>query len=338
MKKVSSLLIAFCITISIQGQKIRGTVKDTNTGALIENATIFFSGTSSGVYSGKDGSFAIDISQFSGMPLSVSALGYYSSSIQKPDPENHYTVLLSPKTYELNEVVVQAKGRAYKAHWRRDMEQFKKQFLGESLNAMNCEILNETDIYFAKKDETLVAYAFKPVIIENARLGYKVTYFLDRFEYTPKTYSLLIRGEIIFEDKLKAYKSNQAKRIEQRRETSYLGSRMHFFRSLWENKLDSSGFEIKNEQNEKLGYDTLVVEDKKSKVTTLNKFMHYPADLKIAFFTKDPESTLKLNAEYVYFEKCGYFEPLDVAWGGKMSRQRIGDLLPFDYEFEKSKK
>jgi hypothetical protein len=33
----------------------------------------------------------------------------------------------------------------------------------------------------------------------------------------------------------------------------------------------------------------------------------------------------------VYFEKDGYYDPTGVAFSGEMSKQRIGDLLPFEY-------
>ena len=33
----------------------------------------------------------------------------------------------------------------------------------------------------------------------------------------------------------------------------------------------------------------------------------------------------------VYFDKKGYFNPTDIRWRGKLSKQRIADLLPLEY-------
>jgi hypothetical protein len=33
----------------------------------------------------------------------------------------------------------------------------------------------------------------------------------------------------------------------------------------------------------------------------------------------------------VYFEKDGFYDPIGVEFSGEMSKQRIGDLLPFEY-------
>jgi hypothetical protein len=310
-----------------------GTVRDQNTRAPIDHATVYFSSTSNGVFTDQSGKFEIDVSNYRGMPLAVSALGYYSNEVPKPDPEKNYTILLAPKTYELNEVVVEAKGRAYKAKFRRNMDEFRKQFLGTTINAQKCEILNESALYFSSHDNILIAYSFKPLEIINNGLGFKITYFLDRFEYEPDRHTVVIRGDILFEDLKSNYSAGKADWFEKRRNTAYLGSRMHFFRCLWGNTLDSSGFELKSEINEKLLYKNIVFEDKQDTSEKINKYLNYDGVIKICYFSKNPTSSVTCITHPVYFEKSGYFEPLDVSWSGEISVQRIGDLLPFDYKF-----
>ena len=38
----------------------------------------------------------------------------------------------------------------------------------------------------------------------------------------------------------------------------------------------------------------------------------------------------------VCFDKQGYFDPLGISWTGEMARQRIADLLPYDYSMKKT--
>jgi hypothetical protein len=257
--------------------------------------------------------------------------------VQDLDPGKSYTILLAPKIYELNEVVVEAKGRAYKAKFRRNMSDFKKMFLGTTLNAQNCEILNESSLYFSSHDGVFMAYAFRPLEIENNNLGYRIRYFLDRFEYNPETHSLIIRGNILFEDLTGTYDEGKAFRIEKRRKTAYLGSRMHLIRSLWDNMLDSSGYELRNELNEKLLYNNIILEEKGTSSGIQRKFIDYNGVIRICYFTKNPTSSLTCIIQPVYIEKSGYFEPLDLSWSGEISVQRIAALLPLDYVVPKKK-
>lgn len=68
---------------------------------------------------------------------------------------------------------------------KKELKNPKNEFIGTTANANDCIILNEQDITFnydSDKD-TLRAYALKPLLIENKALGYKITYYLDIFEY-----------------------------------------------------------------------------------------------------------------------------------------------------------
>jgi hypothetical protein len=55
----------------------------------------------------------------------------------------------------------------------------------------------------------------------------------------------------------------------------------------------------------------------------------------------DQNTHVKINFASVYFsgtfagthtDKNGFFEPLGISWHGEMSKQRTGDLLPFEYK------
>jgi len=52
--------------------------------------------------------------------------------------------------------------------------------------------------------DTLKAYASKSLLIENKAVGYKITYFLDKFEYYRSGKSFIFSGSIVFNEDLTA--------------------------------------------------------------------------------------------------------------------------------------
>ena len=69
--------------------------------------------------------------------------------------------------------------------WSRakKLREFKRQFLGATLEGQSCVILNEDDIdlWFEEKNETLNASCDVPIRIKNNRLGYEISYDLNAF-------------------------------------------------------------------------------------------------------------------------------------------------------------
>ncbi len=76
------------------------------------------------------------------------------------------------------------------------MRIFRNEFIGLSVNARKCHILNEEDISFnyASDGDTLKAFASAPIVIQNLSLGYIISYHLERFEYERKTKTMLFTG------------------------------------------------------------------------------------------------------------------------------------------------
>jgi hypothetical protein len=101
---------------------------------------------------------------------------------------------------------------------------------------------------------------------------------------------------------------------------------MHFFRSLWINDLNSNQFTVRNSANEILDYEKLVYsEDGRT------KYIHSLSNLGIAYNTKQSTSFILLSDGKIFFESNGYYDPLLIKWEGEMARQRVADILPFDY-------
>lgn len=139
------LLICFCKTVN--SQIIRGFVMDQESNSKINFATVYFNGTHIGTNTDHDGFFKLDISDNISMPLTISALEYYSTTLNVYFTDTLNLIYLKPKVDELDKVVVTAKGDPGKR--KSYLNLFRKEFLGISTNAINCEILNEDDIIFS---------------------------------------------------------------------------------------------------------------------------------------------------------------------------------------------
>jgi len=143
---------------------------------------------------------------------------------------------------------------------------------------------------------------------------------------------MLLIGNCIFSEDL-TLTELQKQKYERRRRTVYNGSRMHFFRSLWENNLVTAGFEIMNNEFKQLRYDKIVTESQGSDNGDINKYISAEGKIRVTFhnFRFPFESLMIINKEYVYFDGTGFFDPLGITWQGEMSKQRIADLLPYEY-------
>src|SRR5664280_203355 len=141
-----------------------------------------------------------------------------------------------------------------------NLKLFRDEFLGTTGNAQRCVIINENDIRFnyGSSNDTLKAFALKPLIIYNNGLGYKITYYLDKFEFYKKSKSFLFKGSAFFNEDLSS-DITPKKSFERRRKYAYLGSRSHFFSSLWANSLKSNGFIVENSSYETLNYEDIVL-------------------------------------------------------------------------------
>jgi hypothetical protein len=318
-----AIFILVSLYMPAYNQIIKGTVTDSETQRRINFAYVYFNGTFVGTNSDKDGNFEIDISKYKSMPLTISAIGYYSVTISVVPRGKPVSVFMKPKLYELNEVVIN--GKAHERERKVNLKLFSDCFLGTTKNAKDCQITNTADIRFISGHDTLTAYSSNPILIDNKALGYKITYFLDEFIYDEKNESFLFVGNIIFNEDLSA-EEEQKQIFDARREKAYLGSRMHFFRSLWNNELDSTKFNVKNSAGETLPYDSLVIHENRT------KYLSYPEDIGICFRSALPTSYILFVEESVNFDSNGYFDPSSVSWQGEMSRKRIADWLPYEYE------
>ncbi len=144
---------------------------------ILLSILLCFVGTFVGTTTDEQGRFELDISKYATRSLSISAVGYASASISEFVPGEQHQVELVRKR-------------------RANMRIFRNEFIGLSVNARKCHILNEEDLSFnyASDGDILKAFASAPIIIQNLSLGYIISYNLERFEYERKTKTMLFTG------------------------------------------------------------------------------------------------------------------------------------------------
>ncbi len=325
-------------------QTFKGTVYDRSTDSTISFASIYFSGTSIGTYSDIHGNFELDISKYNSMPITISMLGYYSVSLSEHGSNKKYDIYLSPKLNLLKEVIVKANGKR-----KTYLRIFKREFLGETENARDCNIINEDDlrfVYYADSN-VLKAYSSKPILIQNNALGYTITYYMDKFKYNRRIGTMgelietsTIIGNYLFKDNMISLNEYEKVKVEERRKSAYFGSRMQFFRLLYQGNIVQSG-----ENNILLNNDSAISEGfiigSKSTITcssiiskkdSLSGYLKNKGELSVSYKWKN--SSINVKEDSVYFEKDGYYDPFGAEFSGEISKQRIGDLLPFEYSLK----
>ncbi|MDF1574028.1 MAG: carboxypeptidase-like regulatory domain-containing protein [Bacteroidales bacterium] len=324
MKKHLLLLFLGFYTGIGFGQVIRGRVVDKESGEPIDYASVYINGTFHGTTSDEHGEFEIEVTKYPGRPLYISAVSYHTTFLSTLKTEEFIQVNLIKVKYEIPEISIESPSLVRKR--KMYLKKFKKEFLGSSKNAKACFILNEEAVTFNyhSSQDTIKAFAREPLIILNNSLGYRITYYLDKFEYVKSSNTIRFLGNISFNQDL-ATNSGRRQEFEERRKKTYLGSSKHFFNALWQNKLKNEGFRVLEVNGiYPLEYENFVMEEKPGK-----KYFSYPRDLEIAYDYY--LTTVSFLRPRVNFTKDGYFEPEALIWYGNMSLERIADWLPYEY-------
>lgn len=223
---------------------ISGIVKDGLTGETLPSANVFLSGTTFGNTTDQNGEFQLKVFERGSYELVVRFVGYetYYQAIEFTVPEDKgFEVILMPESVNLGSVVVTDKRDE---EWKRNLETFKRAFLGISKNASRCKILNEDEInfFYNTSNRTLEAFIEGPIRIENRALGYDLNYYLENFIIDYKQGLTQYYGFTQFSDAKEG--NGEKKRFQKARKLAYKGSREHFFNALYHDRLKAEGFEV----------------------------------------------------------------------------------------------
>jgi hypothetical protein len=332
-------------------------------GRPLEAATVFIAGMTKKTLSDSDGKFNLGRFVAGTYQLSVSMLGYekLKYDVLITDGTVFLNLKLNPQNILLNEVAIFANSTQRK----KNLELFKKAFLGSSGNVGKCRILNP-EVLSLKMDRErglLTADCDDFLIIENMALGYKVSYLLNSFSYDTKKDIALYNGDIVFEE-LSGI-AGQLKIWKQARLKTYRGSLMHFFRSVYRKEAAAEGFEIHQafEDVPKFsgwGFGKYVVEIDRQQLELEEKNAPHPQGLLPLHFVKilvrfyseglnqkarmiqptgREETIVGEGSSVIYLLKKGlkidakgdFSDHQSLFIHGAFARQRLADQLPYEY-------
>lgn len=316
------------LSLDLSAQLIEGQILIYGTEDPLPNASIYYDGMYKGGISDEHGIFRLQSLASGKTPIIVSAVGYHSTSIADYTSNEFIKIYLEPKTYSLDAVVVTFDGMT-----REEKEAiFKAEFIGVSANSLQCEILNINDIslVYNRKRQTIEAFAKGPILLYNKALGFKITYYLEQFRYSPG--NIFFTGNYFF-DPDTTLSGKDLTRVEKRRKEAYLGSRMHFIRSMYNGRLRQEGYRLINFSKGQQDHSGLVfdTEDGKSIFMKSRVAVLYKGDNGSVTF-------LDKNKNFTFINKSGFYDPTGITWSGSMANQRMGDLLPFEYDDPRNQK
>ncbi|MDB4918642.1 carboxypeptidase-like regulatory domain-containing protein [Mucilaginibacter sp.] len=233
------LCLLFPIITFAQSGIITGVVTNAETKSPLPRASVFLSNSSVGSATFEDGKYTLNGIRPGQYTLTVTILGYedYSKSILVGREPLKIDIQLAPKPLMLKEVTIISA-----ADWKKNYEAFRKSFIGVDENAKNCVVVNPhvLNLQFNRTKQTLEANADEFLVVENKALGYRVKFLLKDFIEDRLSNIVAYGGERLFEEL--PGNAAQKKKWHAKREEAYYGSAMHFFRSLYTNKLNEDGF------------------------------------------------------------------------------------------------
>jgi hypothetical protein len=343
---ISSLLFLLGI---INGQAatdciVSGKVTDINTGEALNLVNVYISGTTYGASTSDSGVYCIERVPSGTYQLVFQHIGYEIEvkSIQI-DMNQTYTfnAQLNPQIFNTDEISIQT---AYPEEWQEQLEFFVRQFIGESENGEECEIINPHVLNFATNDETeeFIAKTDSILQIKNNSLGYLLKVAIADFKCIEdylSYYHIYPRFEL-----LKASDADEQERWENNRSETYQASLKHFFSTLARNKMSEEHFKMLEANNIgwfSRGHGTFVDENALRISDTrspLYKRFYLNNFLKISYSPENihPPSIIFLNQDFIVIDTLGnVITPQLLQVAGYWYERRVADLLPMDYLPEK---
>jgi CarboxypepD_reg-like domain len=248
-KIVISLLLLLTVTnlrAQSPGSTLSGSVRDSATGRPVPGVSVFLNSTSKGTVTHDDGNFTL-----TGIPpgryqLIVSAIGYATIAMEITTRRlpSSLKIILHNQASELAAVTVEP---YLKNGWKKWGKLFWDNFIGTTDNASSCTIKNKDALRFRYylKSRKLTVSAVEPLIITNKALGYDLEYRLESFTYDFESNIISYYGYPLFHE-TPADDSSRQRKWEHTRLIAYLGSMMHFMRSLYQGGLQQDGFIVEH--------------------------------------------------------------------------------------------
>lgn len=228
-------LLLILLGLETNAQLIKGVVFDQKTKATLPGATVYQDGTTNVTMTDFEGTFTLN-SKGSESPLVITYIGYNTQKLDQPlqYQGKKVTVFLEEESYALAEVVVGKKG----PFTRREMiHAFREQFLGTSIAASRCKIVNEEDVIlnYDVSKKTMTATSRQPLKIKNKYLNYEVNFDLVELVVTYNSVESLA-GHLVNNSFFSGYSFfadlAKNKKVNKRRIETFYGSTAHFMQAL----------------------------------------------------------------------------------------------------------
>ncbi len=354
------MLSLSCILRAQTGQVI-GRILDARTLEPLPFANVFINNTTIGVAADPQGNYVLKNIPLGAHEIVYSYVGYQSfqTKITIQDGEQLRNVIkLSQDEKQLDNVEV-AGTRDKK--WEKQLERFKKIFVGADKFAEGCKIMNPWAIEFTEGDElkdgSFAASASLPIEIENLSLGFKVYFYLQSFMANTKYYSIL--GNYRFEE-MQTPDAKLALRWTNSRLETYNGSSRHLFRSIVEGRVKEEGFLLYTDKpgNANSSFRSPVFSNELNKSVIrfpLDNMMTpgtRPGEYKIAMNGRIEAHYSNANATKRIYRDIPYpvswievtggiltvnsngvaLNSVDLVTSGAMSAARVANMLPADYQ------
>lgn len=361
---IACLFVSFsALGQSTEVYQVKGVITDSLSKETLPFANVFFSGTTFGTVSNKEGEFVLSATGPGTYDLVISFTGYdtFYQQVDLNQPgQIRLNVALVTDAKLIGGVTVTAKKDQ---KWRENLYTFKQTFLGKSENAAEVRILNEEalDFDYDPKTRVFTAWANEPLIIENKALGYRLKYVLEDFVIYYQYNFSSFYGFPSFEDMNK--RGKVPKRWVRARNKAYYGSVEHFFRELYQGNTLEAGFNVNSARDiEGMGrvfnsqeYD--INGSVQLRPDSVRKRLDFDNLLYITYKNESPSPRYRtgfgrgnapqLNTgggqmswieipegvEGIDFEKTGYLiNPLAFVLNGYWSFEKIADLMPTDFQ------
>lgn len=351
MRKIFTLLLIIFSINSSRSQTglIKGFILDSESLQPIPYAHIFLSGTTFITITNEGGEFNLQNIPLGNYQLTASFLGYetYMQNLRL-NASISLTIKLKSQIRELKDVVVKSDDDK---DWKKNLKSFKGYFFGDTKNSKACILANPWILEFNKNGRNLKAKATEPLEIQNHSLGYRILFYLKRFEASPENYSIV--GPTQFQ---KMNDPGKEKEWEINRMKTFNGSPRHFLQSLISSKSKESGFRIyesidvghKEERSpffqsdlgtrvREISMRNLLRKEMTGSVLSVPKPIEVHYELGEDYHPKYKDllhqvSWVQSTTGLIKFDSAGnILNPTDIIVAGYWNDLKVADMLPLDY-------
>jgi len=316
---------------------LSGVVTDSATGRPLESTNVFLSNTLRGAVTDKNGRYILTAVQPGVYQLVASHVGYEHVAVRIEIAGGDSVVCnfeLAPRAVRAQEVEVVAEAPV---RWRRDLSEFRREFIGSGEFAGDCGLLNPEVLSFRWDDATGIFHAStdSTLRVKNNALGYVLSVTLDSFTWDPGTEAVGFKIYVHFEALL-PQKEGDSARWARNRKIAYRGSERHFLRALVKGTLNSEGFFVSDAQGVSFG-------SKAHKVLLIQpdgiRLLAYDSILRIDFGgeTRLRRNYVKLAQGLVHIRPDGSLveqEEFLIDPSSDWARHRVARMLPLEFQSE----